>query len=217
MCGRFTLYTPKHTLQDRFQFELMDDVSTRYNIAPSQLILSVVNDHGKRKGVFLRWGLIPSWVKDQKIGYKMINARAETVDEKPSYRRLLARKRCLILANGFYEWKKTDNGKQPYLIGLKSGKPFAFCGLWDQWQAIYSCTIITTKPNGLMKPIHGRMPSILQRDDEETWLDPNISDSAYLKSLLHPYSDDDMTAVPVSTLVNSPRNDTAECLNPISM
>ncbi|TCS93061.1 SOS response-associated peptidase [Hazenella coriacea] len=221
MCGRFSLFSSHNLLQERFQFEFSEttDWQPRYNIAPSQQVLAIIYDETKRKGQFLRWGLIPFWAKDQKIGYKLINARSETITEKSSFRHLISRKRCLILADGFYEWKKTKDGKQPYFIQLASGQPFAFAGLWDCWekddQIIRSCTLITTSPNLLMKSIHDRMPSILQPNEENAWLDPKLQDKKYLKSLLKPYPEEEMIRTPVSTLVNSPRNDEPDCMTPI--
>jgi putative SOS response-associated peptidase YedK len=223
MCGRFGLFSPLEVLQERFYFELKQEVEwkPRYNVAPSQPVLAVVQADGQRRGVFFRWGLVPFWAKDPKIGYKMINARAETIAEKPSYRHLIRRKRCLILADGFYEWKKTEKGKQPYLIRLKDGEPFAFAGLWDRWekegQEIDSCTLITTVPNELMKPIHDRMPVILPQEAEEIWLDPRMEDTDYLQSILVPYPAEKMQALPVSSLVNSPANDVPECIKPLEI
>lgn len=221
MCGRFSLFSPSDVLRERFDFEFTGDFDwqPRYNIAPSQQVLAIVHDGSRRKGGFLRWGLVPFWAKDTKIGYKLINARCETLTEKPSFRHLIGRRRCLIVADGFFEWKKTENGKQPYFIRLTSGQPFAFAGLWDRWekdgQVIHSCTVITTQPNGLMASIHDRMPSILRPEEEEAWLDPHLQDTEYLKSLLKPYPEEEMTAITVSTLVNSPSNDLPECVEPI--
>ncbi|SEN67711.1 SOS response-associated peptidase [Lihuaxuella thermophila] len=220
MCGRFSLFSPVETLRERFDFEITGEweYQPRYNIAPSQQVLAIIHDGTKRRGGFLRWGLIPTWAKDKKIGYKMINARGESVHEKPSFKRLLHRQRCLILSTGFYEWAKTPNGKVPYFIRLANGEPFAFAGLWDRWEqngeVIHSCTVITTIPNELMEPIHNRMPSILRPDEEEAWLDPHVKDTEYLKSLLKPYPTEEMIATPVSTMVNSPANDRPECIAP---
>ncbi|MBA4495576.1 SOS response-associated peptidase [Paenactinomyces guangxiensis] len=217
MCGRFTLFTEPGTLQERFEFEV-NELKPRYNIAPTQPVLAVMGGE-QRKGTLLRWGLIPFWSKDTKIGNRMINARSETVHEKPSFKRLLKRQRCLILSSGFYEWKKTGNGKQPCFIRLASGEPFAFAGLWDHWKQgdkeITSCTIITTIPNDLMKPIHHRMPAILRPEDEAAWLDPGLEEPNVLRSLLNPYPAEEMAAYPVSNLVNSPKNDIPECILPI--
>jgi putative SOS response-associated peptidase YedK len=221
MCGRFGLFSSGEILRKRFDFEFTGNLEwkPRYNIAPSQQVLAVIHDGTKRRGGLLRWGLIPTWAKDKKIGYKMINARGETVQEKPSFKRLLHRQRCLVLASGFYEWEKTEKGKVPYFIRMASGEPFAFAGLWDRWQhgdeVIHSCTIITTQPNGLMAPIHDRMPVIFRPEEEEAWLDPRLQDTEYLKSLLKLYPEKEMIATPVSTVVNSPVNDTPECIAPL--
>lgn len=221
MCGRFSLFSSHNLLQERFQFGFSEDLDwkPRYNIAPSQQVLAIVHDGMKRKGQFLRWGLIPFWAKDQKIGSKLINARSETITEKPSFRHLIKRRRCLILADGFYEWKKTECGKQPFFIQLASRKPFAFAGLWDCWkeddQSVHSCTVITTQPNSLMKSIHDRMPSILLPNEEKAWIDLQLQDTEYLKSLLKPYPAQEMISTPVSTVVNSPVNDVPDCIIPI--
>ena len=178
MCGRFATYTPSKDLAERFEASLHTTVDPRkYNIAPSQQVLAVRNDeNGERELVDLRWGLVPPWAKEPKTGYSMINARAETVAEKPSFKRPLKSRRCLIPADGFYEWHKTADGKQPYFIHLKSDEPFAFAGLWEHWQGkagehagevVESCTIIVTRANSLMAPIHDRMPVILPAEHYE--------------------------------------------------
>ena len=219
MCGRFTLFTDRDLLAERFHLINIDELpyEPRYNIAPSQPVLAVIGDGEHNKVGFLRWGLIPSFVKDKAIGYKMINARAETVDEKPTFKRLLSRKRCLILADSFYEWRKEGDKKIPMRIHLKDNAPFAFAGLWDRWQSpdgeeVMSCTIITTESNVFMKEIHDRMPVILSREAEKWWLDCSIVDHAFLKQLLVPYDADKMQAYEVSTIVNSPKNDSKACI-----
>lgn len=223
MCGRFTLTVDPADLQDAFpQFTFPEKYAPRYNISPTQPILAIPND-GKSNADFFVWGLIPSWAKDPSIGSKLINARSETLAEKPSFRGGFKYHRCLILADGFYEWK-TQPGtkiKVPHFIRLKSGKPFAFAGLWDTWQspdggAVKSATIITTSPNRLMAPIHNRMPVILPPDAYAQWLDPAARPAESLQNLLSPYSTEEMTAHPVSTLVNSPANDRAECVVPVN-
>ncbi|MRG28751.1 SOS response-associated peptidase [Laceyella tengchongensis] len=220
MCGRFSLSAELDQLERQFEMMLIDEVSPRYNIAPTQPILSVVLEEGARVGRHMRWGLVPGWAKDVKIGYKMINARAETLDEKPTFKGLLKRRRCLILADGFYEWKKTGNEKQPYRFQMADGKPFAFAGLWNHWnhedKTLVSCTIITTAPNAIAKEVHDRMPAILRSEDYETWLHPDMEDLALLKSLLQPYPADEMEAYPVSTRVNSPKNDDPSILLPLA-
>lgn len=219
MCGRFSLFTPTEQLQETFHISNMDDLTytPRYNIAPSQDVFTIIQDGQIRRGGYLRWGLIPSWAKSAKIGYKMINARAETVDEKPSFKRLLAKRRCLILADGFYEWKTVDGKKQPYRIMMKNQQPFAFAGLWDRWAAeneiITTCTIITTTSNDVVQDIHERMPVVLPEEQQTIWLDPSIQDPIELKPILTPYEAEEMMAYEVSTLVNSPKNDLPELIN----
>lgn len=219
MCGRFNLYSSIEILFDQFDlinWEILES-SPRYNIAPSQEVFAVIKGEEGNRGGYLRWGLVPSWANDPKIGYKMINARAETINEKPSFKKLLARRRCLILADGFYEWKKEGNRKYPYHIRLKNGLPFAFAGLWDRWnqngKTIQSCTIITTEANELMVDIHERMPVILTKEAEKTWLDRTIQDEQHLKSLLVPFDSNDMEAFPISELVNNPKNEGIEIIN----
>lgn len=221
MCGRYVYATQRDENQRAFpQFAFPDEVPKRYNVAPGQNIIAIANADEPRAGTF-KWGLIPSWAKDGKIGNRLINARGETLAEKPSFRMAYKKQRCLIPATGFYEWRRNRDGrtKTPMHIALKSGAPFAFAGLWDVWHAptgerIPSCTIITTEPNDLMAPIHNRMPVILPADGYDAWLDPG--DRTDLRDLLVPYPAREMIAHPVSTLVNSPRNDIPDCLNPAS-
>ena len=187
-----------------------------YNVAPTQEVLTVVGGETRRAGL-MRWGLIPHWAKDPKIGARMINARAETVAEKPAFRDALRRRRCLVLADGFYEWQRLGGAKRPMRTVMRSGEPFAFAGLWAVWRdpdgnRIPSCTIITTAANDLLRPIHDRMPVILPRDTEELWLDGSVDDPGALTSVLTPYSDDAMEVYEVSTLVNSAANDGPEVI-----
>ena len=223
MCGRFALITPLNTLADQFASELSEPLTAlptlpRYNIAPTQPVAAVrlASNGGQRELTLFRWGLIPSWSKDIKIGSRMINARSETVAEKPSFRAAFKRRRCLVLTDGFYEWQKVNGSKQPVYIHMQDGNPFAFAGLWEIWQApdnstIESCTILTTTPNVLMAPIHNRMPVIVEPEDYEMWLDPGDSPTDGLH-LLRPFSPDKMAAYPVSTFVNNPRNDAPQCI-----
>lgn len=208
------------------RFGLLDDFykefsyGPSFNIAPTQNILTVVNEDGNHAR-HMRWGLIQSWAKDASIGNRMINARAETVAEKPSYRSAFRRRRCLILADGFYEWQKVGPSKRPMRIVMSSGEPFAFAGLWETWkppegETITSCTIITTTPNELMEPIHNRMPVIIPEQAEAFWLDPDVQDAEALSELLVPYSASEMKAYEVSTLVNSAANDSPEVIAPVS-
>ena len=221
MCGRFSLAVDYTALEEKFHFTFPDDWNPRYNIAPSQSILTVTQKENRRVGQPMRWGLVPFWAKDMKIGYKMINARAETLAEKPSYKHPFRKQRCLIPADGFYEWKKIGQTKQPYRFQLKSGEPFAFAGLWDQWKQgndiLYSCTIITTHPNSLVGEVHNRMPVILREDDYETWLDPEMTDLYSLQSLLAPYPEEKMEVYPVSQRVNSPKNDDPSLIEPVDL
>ncbi|MET3504922.1 putative SOS response-associated peptidase YedK [Halalkalibacter oceani] len=163
---------------------------------------------------------MPVWAKDPKIGYKMINARGETIDEKPAFKRLLQRRRCLVVADGFYEWLKKDDKKQPYRITINDGGVMTFAGLWDRWKSddeeIVSCTIITTKPNELMSDIHDRMPVILGEEERKVWLDTSIEDKHILKDLIKPYAAKEMRAYEVSELVNSPRNESKECIKSLA-
>ena len=222
MCGRFTLRAKLNLLLQQFAAETseLEDWPVRYNIAPTQDVLAVRGtDDGKRELVPLRWGLIPSWSKDIKIGSRMINARAETVAEKPAFRSAFKRRRCLILTDGFYEWKKEGKAKQPYHISLQSGKPFAFAGLWEIWKVegqptIESCTIITTEPNDLMTNLHDRMPVILSPNDFGPWLDTECDDPKQLLPMLDSYPSNEMRYVAVDKHVNNPRHENQECLTP---
>lgn len=222
MCGRFILSKPKKVKAKdlKIKQEDVDFLKPRYNIAPSQKVAAVLNEEPRRVEA-VKWGLIPSWSKDEAIGQRMINARAETLAEKPSFKGLLHKHRCLILADGFYEWAESVRGKQPFLIRLKSEEPFTFAGLWSHWkdskgEEIRTCTIITCAPNKLMESIHNRMPVILDAEARDIWLDPQNEDSTALTGILKPYAEDEMEAFPVSKLVNSPENDREECLKPIT-
>ncbi|WHY22626.1 SOS response-associated peptidase [Bacillus halotolerans] len=221
MCGRFTLFSEFDDIIEQFnidQFLPEGEYHPSYNVAPSQNILTIINDGSNNRLGKLRWGLIPPWAKDEKIGYKMINARAETLSEKPSFRKPLVSKRCIIPADSFYEWKRLDpKTKIPMRIKLKSSNLFAFAGLYEKWNTpqgnpLYTCTIITTKPNELMENIHDRMPVILTDENEKEWLNPKNTDPDYLQSLLQPYDADDMEAYQVSSLVNSPKNNSPELI-----
>lgn len=218
MCGRYTLTVDPADLMERFDLSSADFVSTpRFNIAPTQTVAVVLNE-SPRTLTGARWGLVPSWAKDISIGYKMINARAETLDEKPSYRTLLKKRRCLILADSFYEWKKeAGGGKTPTRLMLANGAPFAMAGLWDAWKTpdgerIKSCTIITTSPNALAAQVHDRMPAILPREAEAEWLNIANDDPGYLKSLLGAYPAELMKTYVVSNAVNNVRNDAPELI-----
>jgi putative SOS response-associated peptidase YedK len=218
MCGRYTLKTPAGVLTEQFEIEeSSSSIASSYNIAPTQQVATVLAENGKRKLEMLHWGLIPSWAKDPEVGNRMINARAETVAEKPSYRKAFQERRCLILADGFYEWQKTDNGKQPFYIRMEDESPFAFAGLWESWRngrEIRSCTIITTAPNELAASIHNRMPVILHPEDYDMWLDPDFDEREPLTSLLKPFPAEAMEAYPVSRRVNNPANNDAGVVEP---
>jgi putative SOS response-associated peptidase YedK len=218
MCGRFTLITNMNTIAQAFNVAPSLQTPPRYNIAPTQDIVAVMQN-GSAHLEWLRWGLIPSWSKEESIGSRMINARAETLAEKPSFKRLLTSRRCLIVADGFYEWKAEagSKGKTPMYITMKDQQPFAFAGLWDAWKSpegpiLRTCTIVTTEPNELMATIHNRMPAILGPDERSLWLDHDLRDADMLQALLRSYSSDEMVARPVSRLVNSPKNEGAELL-----
>lgn len=224
MCGRFTQTASPQVIAQQFAITNPPLFTPRYNIAPSQPIaaIRIDSDTTTRTLVMLRWGLIPSWAKDTKIGNQCINAKAETVAEKPSFRSAFKKRRCLVAATGFYEWQVQGRTKQPMWIGLRSKLPFAFAGLWEHWQPtegepLETCTIITTEPNDLMAPIHNRMPVILPPAAYEQWLDPAFQQIEPLKALLRPYSSEDLIAYPVSTLVNNPRHDAPQCLEPVSL
>ena len=223
MCGRFTLFEADKILSKEFGVSGVPPLSPRYNIAPSQPVAAVraTSTEGGREFALLRWGLIPSWSKDPVIGNRLINARGETLAEKPAFRGSLKYKRCLILADGFYEWKGAPGRKTktPFFIHMKDRKPFAFAGLWDSWNSpdgaqVKSCAIITTTPNELMSIIHNRMPAILHPRDYAKWLDPSPQTPDQLKPLIKPFPAEMMNAYPVSTLVNTPANDTPELVLP---
>ena len=218
MCGRFTLSQPINAIASAFNIAQIPPLEPRYNIAPTQLIPSILSAPGGEKQLqMLRWGLIPSWAKDAKISAKLINARAETVSEKPSFKAAFKRRRCLIIADGFYEWQRQEKKKQPYYFRLQNAQLFAFAGLWEQWKSpdediINSCTILTTEANDLLRPIHDRMPVILESKNYELWLDSEAQQTQ-LQQLLRPYQADLMTSCTVSTKVNNPKNNTPECIN----
>lgn len=224
MCGRFTLSADFSEIIDRFAIEAAIEeelYDASYNIAPSHSVLSVINDGSRNRLGHLKWGLIPSWAKDEKIGFKLINARAETLAEKPSFRDAYKKRRCLVIADSFYEWKRQDQkNKVPMRIKLKSDELFAMAGLWERWKSpegkmIYSCTVITTTPNEIIKDIHDRMPVILKREDEQTWLDPSIHDPHELNRLLKPLSEEWIETYEVSNLVNSPKNNSPQLIQKI--
>ncbi|MHC4821941.1 MAG: SOS response-associated peptidase [Planctomycetota bacterium] len=220
MCGRFTLLRQPQTLRALFKCQgLGSGIIARYNIAPTQKIIALPNL--KRKALKeMRWGLVPSWAKEASIGNRMINARSETLAEKPSFKDAYRKRRCLVFADGFYEWMKTPDGKQPIYITHRKGMLLTFAGLWDTWtspdgEVIESCTIITTTPNELVSQYHDRMPVILAPDDRAAWLDPKEKEPDELQGLLKPFADGELKAWPVSTMVNSPAMDVAQCIEPV--
>lgn len=214
MCGRFTLNLDTRQVQESFPWlNVPQGIQPRYNIAPTQPVAVVPND-GKQTLDHYVWGLIPSWAKDPEIGNRLINARAETLSEKPSFRSAFRRRRCLILSDGFYEWRKDPNGKTktPFYFQLTDSRPFAFAGLWEVWRSpdgseISSCTIITVPPNQLVEQVHNRMPAILPDDAYGLWLDPEEQEPRALEALLRPYPAEEMTFRTVSRLVNDPANE----------
>lgn len=234
MCGRFTMTVPSNQLRECFPLFELPDSHVRYNIAPTQDVLAVRHKDGAARGILMRWGLVPSWADDVAIGNRLINARAESVAEKPAFRAAFLKRRCLVLADGFYEWQKRGKkGKQPFHFHRKDHAPFAFAGLWEFWKAedgvndadaesepgrspriVRSCTIITTDANDLVAPFHDRMPVILGTRDYERWLDPSPVDPAIVREMLRPYPADQMAVMRANKRVNSPQNDDEECLRP---
>ena len=222
MCGRFVLYRNLEEIQEAFDIQQVRwEPEPSYNVAPTQDVAVVVQREEVNSLEKMRWGLIPFWAKETKIGSRMINARSETLGEKPSFKRPFKSQRCLVIADGFFEWAKTDQGKIPMFIRLKSQGPLGFAGLYDLWvspqsEAITSCTIVTTRPNDFMQAIHDRMPLILSKSQQATWLDvatPYIDE--WLSSLA-PYPSQEMEAYEVSRRVNSPQNNSVECVQPVA-
>ncbi len=225
MCGRFVLMTPGTSLAERFKLEEVPDLEPRYNIAPTQQVAIIrLNPETLQRHLGLvKWGLIPFWAKDPSIGNRLINARGETAAEKPAFGSAFKSRRCLVPADGYYEWKKGKGGqKQPYLARNADGTPFAFAGLWERWQApadevIESCTILTTDANDLTQPIHDRMPVILNPKDYDLWLDPEIKGPALLQPLLQPYPSEEMMVVPVNPKVNKASYDAPDCVDVVTV
>jgi putative SOS response-associated peptidase YedK len=224
MCGRFTLRAPASLVAEQFALFDAPPFEPRYNIAPTQPVV-VVRQAGveasiPRELVWLRWGLVPSWAQDPAIGNRLINARAETAAEKPAFRAAMRRRRCLVVADGFYEWQRTGGRKQPYFIHMRDDRPFAFACLWESWEgadhsALETCVILTTDPNDLMRRIHDRMPVIVSPNDYGRWLDPAIEKPDQLAALLRPYATDELIGYPVSPHVNSPAHDDPRCIEPM--
>ncbi len=218
MCGRYLITTPVEAIRQIFKVDQRPNLAARYNVAPTQAVPIVRRGEDGRELISARWGLVPFWAKDLKIGAKLINARAETVAAKPAFRDAFRRRRCLVIADGFYEWRKTDGGKQPYLIRVAGRAPFAFAGLWERWtdkasdERIESCTIIVTQANALIAPIHDRMPVILAPEDYESWLDPSSGDGT---RLLTSFPAGAMEAFPVSARVGNVKNDDPSLIEPV--
>ncbi len=213
MCGRYAFFSPAEAVRRTFALDDVPALEPRYNIAPTQDVPAVrAGEEGARSFAMLHWGLVPKWAKERAIGNRMINARSETLAEKPSFRDAYRKRRCLVLADGWYEWQVTPAGKQPWFIRRKPAQPFAFAGLWERWKdpaggaMLESCTIITTDAAAAIRKIHERMPVVLADADWDRWLDTAFSDTDTLSALLKPYADDALEAWPVSREVNAPKN-----------
>lgn len=224
MCGRFSSYISVDEASKLFEIEQQDfRVSPSYNVAPTDPVLACRHPHhGSKELAILRWGLIPSWSKDPNSGYRMINARAETIAEKPAFRSAFRKRRCIIPVNGFYEWKKSEQGKQPFYFHMENQQVFCLAGLWEHWHggsghSIESFTIIVTQANSFISRYHDRMPVILDRASWNQWLDPDNENTDSLKSLLIPCESGSMAVYPVSRQVNNPRNDGSELIQPIDL
>ena len=222
MCGRYTVAVDPQLLAERFNVALPEDIAPRFNVAPTDPVLTVTERSTGRELLIARWGLVPHWAKDAKGGARMINARAESLADKPAYRPLLTKGRCLILADGFYEWRHDPDGKRrPVRYTVDGAEPFGFAGLWtgrhdpeaDEW--LRTCTIITTTANELVAPVHDRMPVILPRESEDAWLDRGVAVEEAL-ALLQPYPSELMHAADASMLVNSVKNDDERLLDPLA-
>jgi putative SOS response-associated peptidase YedK len=219
VCGRFVRQKEVDDIIKEFGIQRVScDLAPSYNIAPTQQVAVIIED-GVRQLAAVRWGLVPGWADDLSGGSKLINARAETITRKAAFKEAFQKRRCLVVADGFYEWQKTGPRPKPIYIRLKDGRSFGFAGLYENWVSpegptIRTCTIITTEPNELMRPIHNRMPAIIPKDQEDRWLDPGVGDTSPLLELLCPYPAGEMETREVSTLVNSPANDSPECLAP---
>ena len=228
MCGRYTLSVRHEVLAEKFGVSgPLPELSPSYNVAPGREVPAVVGEadgdggNYRRRMEMLRWGLIPPWADDPAIGYRMINARAETAPSKPSFRRAFRKRRCLIPADGFYEWKKENGGKQPYHFRLKDGESFAFAGIWESWTdpdggTVRSCAILTTEANEVVGEVHARMPVILPPEDHYIWLDPDFEETEPLAALLVPYPPEALEAYPVSRFVNRPGNDDERCVERVA-
>jgi len=223
MCGRFALYSSLADIQQAFGIQQPRwELQASYNVAPTHEVAVVVQRDGQNHLEKMRWGLIPAWAKDPSIGSRMINARAETLNEKPSFKRPFRSQRCLVVADGFFEWAKTEQGKVPMFVRTTGRSPFGMAGLYDVWvspegESVTSCTIVTTRANDFMQRIHDRMPLIVPKSQEAMWLDPATPHISEWLSALAPFPSQEMEAHPVSRLVNSPQNNSIECIQPIAI
>lgn len=221
MCGRYTLFADEHEIYEEFgPIREISAYEPSYNVAPGQNVLAIIHDGSEKRAGPLRWGLVPAWAKDEKIGYRMINARSETAHEKPSFKNLMARRRCLIVADSFYEWKQMDGSKQPQRIRVLDRNLFAFAGLWDKWvkddKILFTCTMLTKDANDFMKPIHHRMPIILPKDKEDEWIQPHILEPSQAKQFIEEIEDEKLTAYPVDTYVNKAQHNDQKCIQPLA-
>ena len=220
MCGRFTLHTPESRIREAFHLEQTAPLGlrSRYNIAPSQQVPIIRDADTSREMVMAKWGLVPHWSKEAKTMYSTINARIESVAEKPAYRTPFKHRRCLIPADGFYEWKVVDGRKAPHHIRMRDGDVFALAGLWDRWEddgeSLESCSILVMPANDVMKSLHERMPVIIAPAHHDLWLDPRVTDKAEIMGYLNSAPSTSLVTYPVSTWVNSPKHDDDRCLRP---
>ena len=217
MCGRYAQRTDAKKLAREFKVADAPSVEPRYNIAPTQDVLAVSETGDGREMRFFKWGLVPSWAKDTSMGARLINARSESVAEKPAFREAFKQRRCIIPADGFYEWQRTGGRKQPFFFRMRDEHPFGFAGLWERWEGedgevINSCAILTTEANEVLRPVHDRMPVILHPDDYELWLGGSARELDLVKEVLRPYPAGEMVGYPVGSGVNSPRNQGAGLL-----
>ena len=218
MCGRFAQKSPAKKVREKFKVEEVPPLVERYNVAPTQTVLVVRELSDAREATFLKWGLVPRWAKDPAGGNRLINARAETVTEKPSFRDAFSRRRCLVPMEGFYEWARRGDRKLPFYFHMRDGEPFAVAGLWETWEGggelLETCTLLTTEANELLAGYHDRMPVILRPEDYDLWLDAGVRSAEQLLPLLRPYPREEMTTYAVSLMVNSPSNDSPRCVEP---
>ena len=222
MCGRFTLLADEIEILDEFGIQhSIKSYQPSYNVAPGQQVLAIIHDGQEKRAGYLRWGLVPSWAKDEKVGYKMINARSETAHEKPSFKKLMSQKRCLIVADSFYEWRKSNPLKQPLRIQPRKRKLFAFAGLWDRWQqddkVLFTCTMLTKEANEFMKDIHHRMPIILPKDKEDEWIIPQGQKPIEAYQFLQSVETEALKSYKVGSYVNTAKNNDVSCIEPLSL